>query len=149
MKLILRRKVFTATSTIGELRKEDGALLCFTLEDRTRPDGEKIPGETAIPFGTYEIALTQSQRFRCRLPLLLNVPNFNGVRIHPGNTAEDTRGCILVGMTKQADKIINSRVAFETLFPLIEETLKTESVFIVITDAWRGMDVPPITERSA
>src|SRR3989442_1816583 len=96
----LRRKVFTSNSTIGELLI-NGKLECFTLEDRIRPPGVKVPGQTAIPEGSYEVIVTLSQRFKRDLPLLLNVPNFRGVRIHTGNTELDTEGCILVGAAKQ------------------------------------------------
>lgn len=143
MNLILTRKTITAHSTIGELRTEDGKLICFTLEDVTRPDGQKIPGETAIPEGVYEIVIDESKRFKCRLPRLLDVPNFEGIRIHPGNCAEDTHGCILVGMTKEEDRILNSRVAMDTVFNVILEGLMREKVFIVVTDAWRGRDILP------
>lgn len=143
MNLILRRKVLTSKSTIGELREEDGTLIAFTLEDRQREDGEKVPGETAIPCGTYEIVITHSQRFNRPLPLLLNVPNFSGIRIHPGNTAADTHGCILVGTTKQADKILNSRVAFDSVFHIIEDALNKGKVFVAVTDVWKERDVIP------
>src|SRR2546423_440555 len=94
MQLQLKRKTFTDKSTIGELAV-NGVFECFTLEDVVRP--EKIKRETAIPAGRYEIAITFSDKFQKFLPLLLNVPNYEGVRIHSGNRPEDTEGCILVG----------------------------------------------------
>lgn len=113
MQLQLVRKIFTDKSTIGEL-SVDGAFECFTLEDPVRP--KKITGETAIPAGTYEVAVTFSNTFQKFLPLLLNVPNFEGIRIHTGNTPKDTIGCILVGEGKGADSVISSRLAFAPLF---------------------------------
>jgi hypothetical protein len=87
---------------------------------------------TAIPAGTYEVVINFSERFRRPLPLLLNVPNFTGVRIHPGNTDEDTEGCILVGKAKQPDLIGESRVAFEGLFTKLQDAAAREKIFIEI-----------------
>jgi hypothetical protein len=98
----------------------DGAFECYTLEDVVRPNGEKVYGQTAIPEGRYQIKLTMSNRFKIVLPLLENVPNFEGVRIHPGNTAADTDGCILVGQTKTSNSIGSSRVAFDKLFSRLQ-----------------------------
>ncbi len=119
MKLVLHRTTFTDKSTIGEL-DVDGVLECFTLEDVVRPDGVKIHGETAIPAGIYDVQLTMSPRFKRVLPLLLDVKNFIGVRIHPGNAASDTEGCILVGRSHRTDWIGQSQVAFNTLFAKLE-----------------------------
>jgi len=73
-------------------------------------------GQTAIPVGTYQIIITPSKRFGRLLPLLVSVPDFDGIRIHPGNKAEDTEGCILVGKTRSSDFIGRSREAFDELF---------------------------------
>ena len=83
-------------ATTGELYV-DGKFVCYTLEDAIRK--EKIKGVTAIPAGTYDVIINMSTRFKRLMPLLLNVPDFEGVRIHPGNTAEDTEGCIRVGLS--------------------------------------------------
>jgi hypothetical protein len=131
MKLELKRKVFTDNSTIGEITIDD-VFQCFTLEDMVRP--EKIKNKTAIPAGNYEVAVTFSNRFQKLLPLLFNVPNFEGVRIHPGNTAADTEGCILVGKSKAKDFVGESRAAFASLFDKIQTALQNEKVFIEITD---------------
>jgi hypothetical protein len=131
MQLELVRNIFTDKSTIGEL-SVDGAFECFTLEDPVRP--KKIKGETAIPAGTYEIALTFSNRFQKLLPLLLNVPNFEGIRIHTGNTPKNTLGCILVGQGKGADSLSSSQLAFARLFEKIQAVIETEKVMIALTE---------------
>jgi hypothetical protein len=129
MELQLKRTDFLENSTIGEL-SVNGKLECYTLEDKVRP--VKIKGKTAIPAGRYEIIINYSQRFNRLLPLFLNVPNFEGVRIHPGNTAADTEGCILVGMTKEKEFIGQSRVAFDRLFAMLKAASETEKIFIEI-----------------
>ncbi len=113
MKLHLKRLHRTEFSTIGELTI-DGLFQCYTLEDKERE--VKIKSETAIPKGTYKVIINQSARFKTLLPLLLNVPNFEGIRIHPGNTNHDTEGCILVGKTRGEDFVGKSRKAFAELF---------------------------------
>jgi hypothetical protein len=118
MKIQIKRLYKTENSTIGELTI-DGKFECYTLEDKERE--VKIKCETAIPKGTYKVIINQSNRFKKLLPLLLNVPNFEGVRIHPGNTNHDTEGCILVGRTMSKDFIGQSRKAFETLFKKMKE----------------------------
>ena len=99
--LTLIRKIKTDKSTIGELFI-NGEFQCYILEDTDRglyqdmPLQEllskKIYGETAIPTGTYEVVISFSNRFKKYLPLLLNVPGYEGIRIHPGNYAKDTLG---------------------------------------------------------
>lgn len=132
MKLELKRRFFTDKSTVGEL-SIDGAFECFTLEDVVRPEGEKVFGKTAIPPGTYEIVVTHSPRFGKELPMLLDVPGFEGVRIHTGNTAEDTEGCILVGNQTGVDRIANSRAAYDALFAKIQAVRGTQEISITIT----------------
>ena len=113
MKIEVKRLYKTENSTIGELTI-DGKFECYTLEDKEIT--VKIKGETAISKGTYKVIINQSNRFKKLLPLLLNVPNFEGVRIHPGNSNHDTEGCILVGQSISKDYISKSRKAFEKLF---------------------------------
>lgn len=115
MKIIVVRDQCNADCTTGQLFIDD-KFQCFTLEDVVRDPGVKIHGQTAIPVGTYRVAITPSPRFKRDLPLLEDVPGFSGVRIHPGNTAEDTEGCLLVGTQRTAHQVLNSRVAFEALF---------------------------------
>lgn len=118
MKLTLKRIFKGKNYTIGRLFL-DGKYFCDTLEDTVRDDGLKVYGKTAIPAGTYKLELTESPRFRCLMPLICNVPNFSGVRIHAGNTAEDTDGCVLVGFNKVKGKVINSRETFGKLLSLM------------------------------
>lgn len=132
MELLLTRKWLTDNSTIGELYV-DGNLECYTLEDTVRD--EKIPGKTAIPEGRYEVIINHSQKFNKKLPLLLNVPQFEGIRIHVGNYPKDTDGCILVGQTRKQDFIGNSKVAFNALFEKLNNALQTEEVYIEVTQA--------------
>lgn len=139
MKMTLRRKEFTDKSTIG-LLLTDSNFFCHSLEDvcRQKEPGQwspdlKVPGKTAIPYGTYPVVITVSHRFGKRLPLLLNVPSFSGVRIHSGNTSEDTEGCILVGQTKGPDAVYDSRTAMAALMDRIENALKAGPVTIEVT----------------
>ena len=130
MELALIRRVFTSRSTIGDLLV-DGSWQCLTLEDRFH-DGPKVPGETAIPEGKYRVVIDYSFRFKRLLPLLLDVPGFTGIRIHPGNTDADTEGCILVGLTEQPDFIGRSVAAFNPLFARLQGALRTDPVRIEI-----------------
>lgn len=137
MELTLNRIFLGTVATIGELWVNDSHL-CDTLEDRVRPEGEKVYGKTAIPEGTYEVKLTYSPRFKKILPEILNVPNFSGIRIHTGNSSKDTEGCILVGTWdgKKEDWISDSRKAFDELMSLLQEaTDKKEPITITIKHA--------------
>lgn len=117
MQLHLKRLHKTEKSTIGEL-SIDGVFECYTLED---PEREvKIKGITAIPKGMYKIGISFSNHFQKQLPILFNVPNFEGVRIHSGNKPEDTEGCVLVGKTRSLDFVGDSRKAFDKLFPKMQ-----------------------------
>lgn len=104
--------------TIGKL-SIDGHYFCDTLEDTVRPAGVKIPGRTAIPAGKYQIEITESIRFNRLMPIIKDVPGFSGVRIHSGNTAEDTEGCILVGFNRVKGKVLDSRKTFQKLFKIL------------------------------
>jgi hypothetical protein len=126
MKIDIKRLHKCKHSVIGELTI-DGLWECYTLEDLERD--VKIKGETAIPKGTYKVIINQSNRFKRLLPLLLNVPEFEGVRIHSGNTNHDTEGCILVGRTRTDDFIGQSRKAFDKLF---EKMKKAKEITLTI-----------------
>src|SRR3972149_7264908 len=98
--LKLERKILNEKNTIGELYWE-GEMECNTLEDTDRflenQQNEKVDKQSAIPRGSFRVIIDKSERFKREMPHLLNVPRFTGVRIHKGNTEEDTEGCILVG----------------------------------------------------
>lgn len=128
-RLKLIRNWFDDSWTIGELFIGDN-FECYTLEDTVR--NQKISKVTAIPPGTYEVVISFSNKFKKFLPLLLNVPEFSGIRIHPGNVAKDTEGCILVGKRKHSGFISNSREAMSDLMTKLEDMVKKEKVFIEI-----------------
>jgi hypothetical protein len=141
MELVLTRKFPTKNSCIGELT-ENGVHRCWILEDVDRgldynmPLEEikalKVYGQTAIPTGRYEIVITFSNRFKKPLPLLLNVPGYAGVRVHSGNRASDSDGCLLTGTEYGVDEVLNSRAAFVPLASAIELAIQQEKVFITI-----------------
>lgn len=139
MELTLNRIFLGTVATIGELWVND-LHLCDTLEDRVRPEGEKVYGKTAIPEGTYEVKLTYSPRFKKILPEILNVPNFSGIRIHSLNKAEESEGCIGVGEWngKDTNWISNSRKAFNKLFAILQEASdRGEKITITINNSWK------------
>lgn len=134
MQLKLNRIFKTNTFTIGELYINE-KYVTDTLEDRVRPEGEKVYGKTAIPEGKYEIELTHSPRFKKILPEILNVPNFSGIRIHTGNSSKDTEGCIIVGTWdgEKEDWVGSSKIAFDELMTLLEEaTNNKEKITITV-----------------
>ena len=116
MELLLERKYLKEKYTIGDLYV-DGVFFCNIMEDKVVDINKnglfdcgefKIKGHTAIPYGEYEIKLTYSPKFKRELPLLLNVPHFEGIRIHRGNTPNDSAGCLLPGENKEKGKVLNS-----------------------------------------
>lgn len=128
MKLDLERVQCDADVTIGSLTI-DGVWQCWICEDAVReisgrPVAEwKLKGSTAIPRGVYAIVINRSPRFQRDLPLLLDVPGFEGVRIHPGNTAADTEGCLLPGEMRLAKSVGRSQAAFAALFAALREAI--------------------------
>ena len=134
MELELLREPSRDGCTIGRLAV-DGAFCCWTLEDVVR-DGPKVQGQTAIPSGRYRVAITKSQRFGVMLPLVLDVPGFEGVRIHAGNTAADTDGCILVGQSRGVRSILGSRAALGDLQGRLARALASgDRVMLTVYDA--------------
>ena len=127
--------------TIGKL-SIDGKPYCDTLEDPNRDtnkngifdgDEKKVAGNTCIPFGKYKVIVNVSPRFGRELPRLLNVPSFDGILIHRGNTAKDTAGCILVGENSVKGKVLNSTIYEVDLTKKIKEAIsKGEEVTIEI-----------------
>lgn len=122
------------TYTIGHLYI-DNEYFCDTIEDKVRDlsKEKKVYGQTAIPSGSYKITWTYSNKFKKYMPLINNVPQFDGIRIHSGNTAKDTLGCIIVGQNKKKGMVINSRETVDKLYPIIEKACKTQSVTIQIS----------------
>lgn len=138
MKLTVIRGILSEKSTIGILYV-DGVKECFTLEDKVReiagvPVSQwKIQDVTAIPYGTYKVIIDVSQKFNKEMMHILDVPGFEGVRIHSGNVAEDTEGCILVGTTVGKDRLNNSTAAKDSLFSKVKAALdRKEEVTITI-----------------
>lgn len=138
MKLTLERLQRDTDVTIGAL-SVDGDFECWVCEDPVREvpgqpvSAWKIKGQTAIPAGTYRIDITRSARFGVDLPLLLAVPGFDGIRIHPGNTAADTEGCLLPGAMRLAKSVGQSRVAFNALFAKLRVAhIKREPITIEV-----------------
>lgn len=127
MEVKIKRTYLGKEYTIGHLYL-DGKYFCDTLEDVVRPIGVKVPGETAIPYGIYPCAITYSPRFKKKLPEIMDVPHFTGVRIHSGNTAADSEGCILVGENKVKGKVINSRATLKKLLDKLPETFILEII---------------------
>ncbi len=140
MELTLLRKYPRPTYCIGKL-SVDGVPFCDTLEDPVRAAGVKILGQTAVPAGAYEVILSWSPRFGRVLPLLVDVPGFDGVRIHAGNTAEDTQGCILVGWNRERGKVLSSRVTETALVArLMGAVEKGERIYLEIKEeVWKQM----------
>lgn len=130
MRITLTRIDRDNDATIGQL-EIDGEFVCYTCEDVVRPDGIKIPGKTAIPAGTYPVQITWSPKFQQDMPLLVGVPNFSGVRIHPGNTNLDTDGCILPGMERSGDTVLRSKQAYLTIFREIKEALDAHEDVVI------------------
>ena len=140
MKLTLNRIALRSTYTIGKLYIDDN-YFCDTLEDTVRDlnkngkfdNGEKkVYAKTAIPYGTYEIKWTYSPRFKKYTPQLMNVPSFEGIRIHAGNTSADTEGCLILGENKQVGKVLNSRTTINKFYQIINEACSKGKVTIEI-----------------
>lgn len=127
MKLIRFKK--TNSCTFGKLYIDD-KFLCYTLEDIVRE--VKIKHQTAIPAGTYQVVINYSIRFKKMMPLLINVPNFTGVRIHAGNTAASTSGCILVGEELSEESLVRSKETFSKLYDVLSDRLVDEKCILTI-----------------
>lgn len=144
LNLKLERKWKKEKYTIGNLYV-NGVFFSNVLEDTVRGLRQdmtpeeikkiKIHGQTAIPSGRYEIRVTLSARFRRQLPILLNVPGYAGVRIHPGNTDANTEGCLLPGKNDRIGQVSNSRATMAALQKQIEDAIYQNSkVYIEIVD---------------
>lgn len=140
MELVVERFALKDRYTIGRLLI-DGRKYCDTLEDQVRDvnrngvfdNGEtKVYGESAIPYGRYELKFTYSPKFSRKpvykafidgglMPEICNVPHFTGIRIHGGNTRNDTYGCLLVGKNKAVGRLVESLDCFRPLYKLLHE----------------------------
>lgn len=136
MKLELVRDTFTETSTTGSLFVDD-VYECFTLEDRDRKlenGGAKVYGQSAIPRGRYKVELDWSPKHSCDVPHILDVPQFQMIEIHWGNSADDTEGCVLVGQERSDNWIRNSKLAWNSLMQKLKLAWANgEEVWITIT----------------
>lgn len=138
MEITLKRDKKRKHYTLGTLSIE-GEPFCSTHEPTWRDigpggKGRKVLGKTAIPEGRYPLYVTRSPKFGQWLPLLLHVPQFKGVRIHAGNTAEDTEGCILVGYAsdKYPGRLLDSRLWLHRLLRRLGERPEGEMVWITV-----------------
>ena len=153
MLITVERRWPKPTYTVGRLLV-DGLYYCNTLEDTDRGlkqtdaatyiASRKVAGETAIPKGTYRVSMdTTSPKYagvawywqlcRGKMPRLLAVPGFDGILIHPGNTALDTRGCILVGRNTKVGRLTESKACFETLYKRMKEAAdRGEKIMLTI-----------------
>lgn len=144
MKIEVKRRYLGSEYTIGSMYI-NGEYFCDTLEDRVvdidrsgKFEGEekKIAGKSAIPYGEYDVVLNRSPKFARELPRLVDVPHFEGILIHRGNTAKDSAGCILVGENKVKGKVINSTIYENKLTALCHlAQLKGERIIIAVTDS--------------
>lgn len=141
MEILLKRIARKEKYTIGKFYI-DGQYMCDTLEDTDRGLKQsmtieeikqiKIKNQTAIPTGRYQVIWSYSNRFKKCLPLLLNVPGYEGIRIHSGNTEADTSGCPLLGQNKVVGKVINSVITCNKVLPLIKEACENGKVYITV-----------------
>ena len=147
MELILNRIAKRKAYTIGRLCIREQVMdeylpgtadkyFCDTLEPTWRDYANgayKVKGKSAIPEGRYAVVISWSPKFKQWLPILLGVPKFEGIRIHAGNTAKDTEGCILVGENKEVGKVINSRHWLNELKQrIVEAKDRGEAVWITV-----------------
>lgn len=141
MNIQLKRIAKKETYTIGKLYI-DGVYFCDTIEDKDRGLNQimsindikkkKVYGETAIPTGTYKLVIDYSNRFKKNMAHILNVPGYEGIRIHTGNSAKDSLGCIIVGKNKVVGKVVESRDTYNQLFPILQKAFKEGEIKITI-----------------
>lgn len=140
MELLLSRHTFKPNYTMGKLYL-NSKYFCDVIEDTTRDinrDGDlndsgedKVYGKTAIPYGRYEVQITMSNRFKKVLPILIGVKGFEGIRIHSGNSEEDSLGCLIVGENKAVGKVLNSKITMDKLMKEFESH-KFEKHYITV-----------------
>jgi len=150
MNLTLVREQSDEICTIGRLWI-DGARECWTLEDPIRPFGQKVPGKTAIwGDAVYEVTIDYSPKYGRPMLHVLNVPYFEGIRIHAGNDDEDTEGCILVGRGRAEHSITHSREALVRLYGKVEDALAAgERIWLTIANAVEPLKAETIKDIEA
>jgi hypothetical protein len=131
MKFKLERPYLYEEYTIGKFYINEKEF-SDSIEDKDRdynydgdlddPGEDKVWGRTAIPYGKYKVILTQSPKFKRLLPLILDVKNFKGIRIHSGSTAKDSAGCILLGKLDKNNQLYNSKKTIDKLVSLMLES---------------------------
>ena len=153
LELLLDRKYRKETYTIGNLYM-DGEWFCNTLEDKDRGlkssmsleeiNKIKVYAETAIPTGRYKVIMDvvspkynrvkwYKDNFGGRMPRLENVKGFSGILIHPGTTALDSAGCIIVGLNKIKGNVLESRATFQKLWKVLEQARKTgKTIYLTV-----------------
>lgn len=142
MEILVKREYKKKDYTIGHVYI-NGEYFCDSLEDTDRGltsimtlseiKEVKEYGRTAIPTGRYPIAYTYSNRFKKHLPLLLQVPAFEGLRIHSGNTHKDTEGCILLGVNRAVGKVLDSRKTMDEFLRILKPAIEAcEDIWITI-----------------
>ncbi len=127
----VKRDIITPKFTMGKMYIDD-EFICYTLEDAIRDT--KIKNETCIPYGTYRIVIDMSPKFGRIMPRLLDVPGFDGIRIHIGNTIKDTSGCILVGTERNPEegRLIRSTDAFNKMMKILMGIIRVRDIYINI-----------------
>lgn len=139
MDIHLERKIHNTKSTEGNLYI-NGKWFCHTIEDvvRAKPGmwsyKVKVYGKTAIPYGTYPVLVTWSNRFKRMLTGVFNVPDFEGIRIHNGSTELSSAGCIIISYTALKGSLVNDKKAMNDLCKLVADAQKKEKIAITITD---------------
>ncbi len=138
MRIVIYRHTYNTTgdrNIIGDLFIDD-VFFCHTLEDEKRADGVKVYGKTAIAPGTYNVKITYSNRFKRKMPLILDVPMFKGIRLHGGNTSKDSHGCPLVAFKTDYKRIWQT--AEKTLTQRLQQA--ENGITIEIKDAFLSYD---------
>lgn len=141
MILTVERKYKKPTYTIGILYV-NGKFFSNTLEDTDRGlnsdmsgseiMSKKVYGKTAIPTGEYKVTLTKSLKFKKIMPYINDVKGFLGIRIHSGNDASHTDGCLLVGLNKEVGKLVQSKETYEKLYKILEDTINNKKEEVII-----------------
>jgi len=137
----LVRNQFIGDITFGILKGIIAAPI-YTIEDKDRGLNQSMPleeikkikvhSQTCIPYGCYEVKMTFSPKYMKVLPQLMNVPGFEGIRIHSGNTIFDTEGCIIPGLKKAVDRVTESRLAMQHIINALTDDLKRGKVYLQI-----------------